>query len=71
MYITIDQTRLPLLLCLVRVMSFLQNYLICSKLEQSSSFSYRGKFTFIRKSFHSMKNLFHWMHKWLEYASHI
>ena len=70
-YVTIDQTRFPLLLYLVRVTSFLQNNLICSKLQQSSSFLHRFEFSFIHKPFHSMKKLFHWMHKWLEYTAHI
>jgi len=47
------------LLYLVRVLSlflsYLQNYLICSKLEQNSDFWRRGKLYCIHKPFHYMK----------------
>jgi len=53
------------------VISFLQNYLVCSKLEHIESFLHEGEFSVIHKPFHSMKKLFHRMHKWLEYAVHV
>ena len=70
--VSINQTRLPLMLCLyLSVISFLQNYLGCSKLEHSSSFLHNGEFSVIHKPFHSIKKLFHWMYKQLEYTAHV